>query len=89
MHHDSQPYYLRLNDTWKKINYDQPAATWMEPVKRGETTGMVEIPVNWEVSAVGWVAGVTTDGTLLPSSVAVHLITHARAPAHTNTLSAR
>lgn len=49
MHHDSQPYYLRLNDTWKKIDYDKPAASWMEPVKRGETTGMVEIPVNWEV----------------------------------------
>jgi hypothetical protein len=53
MHHDSQAYYLRLNDTWKKIDYSKPAATWMEPVKRGETTGMVEIPVNWEVSGSG------------------------------------
>jgi hypothetical protein len=24
----------------------------MEPLKRGETTGMVEIPANWDVSVV-------------------------------------
>lgn len=49
MHHDAQPYYLRTGDSWVKIDYDKPAAHWMTPVQRGETTGMVEIPVNWEL----------------------------------------
>lgn len=49
MHRDSQPYYLRVGDTWKKIDYAKHPDTWMEPVQRGETTGMVEIPVNWDL----------------------------------------
>lgn len=51
-HHDSQPYWLRTGDSWKKIDYTQSAKSWMEPLKRGETTGMVEIPANWDVSLV-------------------------------------
>jgi hypothetical protein len=39
-----------MGDTWKKIDYEQSAQSWMEPLKRGETTGMVEIPANWDVS---------------------------------------
>lgn len=46
-HHDCQPYYLRTGDTWTKINYDQPAHTWMHPLKEGQPTGLVEIPANW------------------------------------------
>jgi peptidoglycan/xylan/chitin deacetylase (PgdA/CDA1 family) len=49
MHRDSQAYYLRIGDDWKKIDYDKHPNTWMEPVQRGETTGMVEIPVNWDL----------------------------------------
>lgn len=48
-HRDSQAYFVRINDSWKKIDYTQPAASWMEPVKRGEDTGLVEIPVNWDL----------------------------------------
>lgn len=49
-HHDSQPYWLRTGDTWKNIDYGKEAKVWMEPLVRGETTGMVEIPANWDVS---------------------------------------
>jgi hypothetical protein len=49
-HHDSHPYWLRTGDTWKKIDYEKEAKTWMEPLRRGQTTGMVEIPANWDVS---------------------------------------
>ncbi|KAK1926858.1 hypothetical protein DB88DRAFT_475852 [Papiliotrema laurentii] len=48
-HRDSQCYWLRMGDTWKKIDYEQSAQSWMEPLKRGETTGMVEIPANWDL----------------------------------------
>ncbi|BEI85954.1 hypothetical protein CcaverHIS002_0602410 [Cutaneotrichosporon cavernicola] len=58
MHRDSQAYYLRIGDDWKKIDYDKHPSTWMEPVQRGETTGMVEIPVNWDLDdlppMIGW-----------------------------------
>jgi len=46
-HHDCQPYYLRTGDEWTKIDYTQPAKTWMKPLKPGTNTGMVEIPANW------------------------------------------
>lgn len=49
-HRDSQCYWLRMGDSWKKIDYNQSAKTWMEPLIRGEVTGMVEIPANWDVS---------------------------------------
>ena len=38
-----------MGDSWKKIDYTQSAKTWMEPLVRGESTGMVEIPANWDV----------------------------------------
>lgn len=47
MAHDCQPYYLRDQDTWTKINYDSKAETWMKPLQRGKETGLVEIPANW------------------------------------------
>ncbi|KAK5106684.1 hypothetical protein LTS08_000805 [Lithohypha guttulata] len=46
-HHDCQAYYLRTGDEWTKIDYSQPAKTWMHPLKAGTQTGMVEIPANW------------------------------------------
>ena len=47
MHHDFLPYYLRTGDTWSKIDYSKPAATWMKPLQRGRQTGLVEIPASW------------------------------------------
>jgi peptidoglycan/xylan/chitin deacetylase (PgdA/CDA1 family) len=47
MHRDFEPYYVRVGDSWKKIDYTQPAETWMEPLVRGEETDLVEIPANW------------------------------------------
>ncbi|KII85988.1 hypothetical protein PLICRDRAFT_165594 [Plicaturopsis crispa FD-325 SS-3] len=47
MAHDCQPYYLRDGDTWTKIDYSAKAASWMKPLKKGNETGLVEIPGNW------------------------------------------
>lgn len=43
----SQAYYLRDQDQWTKIDYSARAHAWMKPLKRGEETGLVEIPANW------------------------------------------
>ncbi|KAF2751057.1 polysaccharide deacetylase family protein [Sporormia fimetaria CBS 119925] len=48
-HSDHQCYYLRTNDTWTKIDYSQPAESWMKPLVKGEETGLVEIPANWYI----------------------------------------
>jgi peptidoglycan/xylan/chitin deacetylase (PgdA/CDA1 family) len=47
MHRDFEPYYVRVGDSWKKIDYTKDAQTWMEPLIRGEETDLVEIPANW------------------------------------------
>jgi peptidoglycan/xylan/chitin deacetylase (PgdA/CDA1 family) len=47
MHRDYEPYYVRVGDSWSKINYDAPAATWMKPLIRGTETDLVEIPASW------------------------------------------
>jgi peptidoglycan/xylan/chitin deacetylase (PgdA/CDA1 family) len=47
MHRDFEPYYVRVGDSWTKIDYAQPAETWMKPLVRGEETDLVEIPANW------------------------------------------
>ncbi|MPY49421.1 polysaccharide deacetylase family protein [Streptomyces acidicola] len=47
MHNDFSPYYVRVGDSWTKINYSLPAEQWMKPLVRGEETGLVEIPANW------------------------------------------
>ncbi|MDJ0356815.1 polysaccharide deacetylase [Paenarthrobacter sp. PH39-S1] len=47
MHRDFEPYYVRVGDTWKKIDYTKPAKTWMEPLVRGRETDLVEIAANW------------------------------------------
>ena len=46
-HHDCQPYYLRMGDSWTKIDYTQRAREWMKPLRYGEPTGVVEIPGSW------------------------------------------
>ncbi|GGI01663.1 polysaccharide deacetylase [Arthrobacter liuii] len=47
MHRDFEPYYVRVGDSWKKIDYTKDAQTWMEPLVRGQETDLVEIPANW------------------------------------------
>ncbi|KAH9479262.1 Peptidoglycan deacetylase [Psilocybe cubensis] len=47
MAHDSQAYYMRDADSWTKIDYTANAATWMQPLKKGNETGLVCIPANW------------------------------------------
>lgn len=47
MHNDFHPYYVRVGDSWTRIDYSQPAKTWMKPLVRGEETDLIEIPANW------------------------------------------
>ncbi|MFD6322256.1 polysaccharide deacetylase [Streptomyces sp. NPDC058442] len=47
MHRDFEPYYVRVGDTWTKIDYSAPAETWMKPLVRGRETDLIEIPANW------------------------------------------
>lgn len=47
MHRDFEPYYVRVGDSWSKIDYDRPAQDWMKPLVRGEETDLVEIPASW------------------------------------------
>ncbi len=47
MHNDFHPYYVRVGDSWTKIDYSQPAETWMKPLQRGQETDLIEIPANW------------------------------------------
>ncbi|MGI5122407.1 polysaccharide deacetylase family protein [Marinactinospora thermotolerans] len=49
MHHDFQPYYVRVGDSWTPIDYDRPAREWMRPLERGEETGLIEIPASWHL----------------------------------------
>ena len=32
MHRDFEPYYVRVGDSWTPIDYDKPAAEWMNPL---------------------------------------------------------
>ncbi|HLS65426.1 MAG TPA: polysaccharide deacetylase [Pseudogracilibacillus sp.] len=47
MHNDFTPYYVRVGDSWTKIDFDKDAEDWMKPLVRGEETDLVEIPANW------------------------------------------
>ncbi|MDK3257541.1 polysaccharide deacetylase family protein [Blastococcus capsensis] len=47
MHRDFEPYYVRVGDSWTKIDYAEPADSWMKPLVRGDETDLVEIPANW------------------------------------------
>jgi peptidoglycan/xylan/chitin deacetylase (PgdA/CDA1 family) len=47
MHRDFEPYYVRVGDSWTKIDYSQSAESWMQPLVRGRETDLVEIPANW------------------------------------------
>lgn len=47
MHHDHLPYYVRVGDSWTKIDYSLNAEEWMKPLQRGTETDLIEIPANW------------------------------------------
>ena len=48
MHDDHTPYHLRAGDRWTRIDYSQPAETWMKPLERGDTvTDLIELPASW------------------------------------------
>ncbi len=49
MHHDFQPYYVRVGDSWTKIDYSKDPDTWMKPLKRGVETDLIEIPASWHL----------------------------------------
>jgi len=47
MHNDFTPYYVRVGDTWTKIDYSAKPPAWMKPLTRGKETALIEIPANW------------------------------------------
>ena len=47
MHNDFTPYYVRVGDTWTKIDYSKAPEEWMKPLVRGRETDLVEIPASW------------------------------------------
>ena len=47
MHHDFQPYRVRVGDSWTKIDFSREASHWMKPLVRGRETRLIEIPANW------------------------------------------
>ena len=47
MHDDHTPYYVRVGDSWTKIDYANHPSTWMVPLQRGVETDLVEIPASW------------------------------------------
>ncbi len=49
MHHDFQPYYVRVGDAWTKIDYSKKPESWMKPLVRGRETDLIEIPGSWHL----------------------------------------
>ena len=47
MHQDFQPYYVRVGDSWTKIDFSKRPSEWMKPLVRGEATDLIEIPASW------------------------------------------
>jgi peptidoglycan/xylan/chitin deacetylase (PgdA/CDA1 family) len=47
MHDDLHPYYVRVKDSWTKIDYSKHPSEWMKPLVRGQETDLIEIPANW------------------------------------------
>jgi peptidoglycan/xylan/chitin deacetylase (PgdA/CDA1 family) len=47
MHDDFTPYYVRVGDSWTKIDYSAKPEDWMLPLKRGHGTDLIEIPASW------------------------------------------
>ena len=49
MHRDFEPYYVRVGDSWTKIDYAKQPADWMHPLVRGQETDLIEIPASWHL----------------------------------------
>ena len=47
MHNDFHPYYVRVGDSWTKIDYSKHPSHWMKPLERGRETDLIEIPASW------------------------------------------
>ena len=47
MHKDFHPYYVRVGDSWTKIDYSKTPEEWMKPLVRGQETDLIEIPASW------------------------------------------
>jgi len=47
MHDDFHPHYVRVGDSWTKIDYSKRPDAWMKPLVRGKETDLVEIPASW------------------------------------------
>ena len=49
MSNDFLPHYVRVGDSWTKIDFSKTAADWMKPLVRGEETDLIEIPASWHL----------------------------------------
>ena len=47
MNDDFHPFYVRLGDTWTKIDYSKHPDEWMKPLVRGTETDLIDIPGSW------------------------------------------
>jgi peptidoglycan/xylan/chitin deacetylase (PgdA/CDA1 family) len=47
MNEDFHCHRVRVGDSWKLIDYSSPADSWMEPLKRGQESPLIEIPASW------------------------------------------
>ncbi len=47
MHRDFTPYYVRVGDSWTKIDFSKKPDAWMKPLVRGSETDLIEIPASW------------------------------------------
>ena len=44
MNNDFHPFYVRVGDSWTKIDYSKHPDEWMKPLVRGEETDLIDIP---------------------------------------------
>lgn len=49
MEDDYHPHYLRVGDSWTKVDYTGKAEDWMKPWVPGKEVDMVEIPCSWHL----------------------------------------
>jgi peptidoglycan/xylan/chitin deacetylase (PgdA/CDA1 family) len=47
MNNDFHPFYVRVGDSWTKIDYSKHPSSWMVPLKRGRETDLIDIPASW------------------------------------------
>ena len=49
MSNDFTPHYVRVGDSWTKIDFTKEASEWMKPLVRGQETDLIEIPASWHL----------------------------------------